>query len=143
MFACVPLGLIGGMVALQLRGLPFSIPAAVGLHRALRASRCSTASCMASELQRRLDDWASTANPLVESAAAVLRPVITTALVAAIGFLPDGAIDARRRRGAAAAGHGRHRRHPVSTLLSLFVLPTLLKLLVKRRRRLTFLLSWR
>ena len=39
------------------------------------------------ELHRRLANWED-GNPFVESAAAVLRPVITTALVAAIGFIP-------------------------------------------------------
>jgi cobalt-zinc-cadmium resistance protein CzcA len=130
-FACVPLGLIGGIVALAVRGLPFSIPAAVGFI-ALAGVAVLNGVVMASELQRRLRAAAS-ANPYVDSAAAVLRPVITTALVAAIGFLPM-ALSTRA---------GAEVQRPLatvviggilsSTLLSLFVLPTLLKLLTKRR----------
>jgi cobalt-zinc-cadmium resistance protein CzcA len=132
-FACVPLGLIGGIVALQLRGLPFSIPAAVGFI-ALCGVAVLNGVVMASELHRRLVNWDENGNPFVESAAAVLRPVITTALVAAIGFIPM-ALSTRA---------GAEVQRPLatvviggvlsSTLLSLFVLPTLLKLLVKRRR---------
>ena len=130
-FACVPLGLIGGIVALNLRGLPFSIPAAVGFI-ALCGVAVLNGVVMASELHRRLADWDENGNPFVESAAAVLRPVITTALVAAIGFIPM-ALSTRA---------GAEVQRPLatvviggilsSTLLSLFVLPTLLKLLVKR-----------
>jgi cobalt-zinc-cadmium resistance protein CzcA len=129
-FACVPLGLVGGIVALAIRGLPFSIPAAVGFI-ALAGVAVLNGVVMASELQRRRG--ARSANPYVESAAAVLRPVITTALVAAIGFLPM-ALSTRA---------GAEVQRPLatvviggilsSTLLSLFVLPTLLKLLAKRR----------
>jgi heavy metal efflux system protein len=132
-FACVPLGLIGGIVAMHLRGLPFSIPAAVGFI-ALCGVAVLNGVVMASELHRRLVNWDENGNPFVESAAAVLRPVITTALVAAIGFIPM-ALSTRA---------GAEVQRPLatvviggilsSTLLSLFVLPTLLKLLVKRRR---------
>jgi cobalt-zinc-cadmium resistance protein CzcA len=132
-FACVPLGLAGGIVALHIRGLPFSIPAAVGFI-ALCGVAVLNGVVMASELHRRLANWDEKGNPFVESAAAVLRPVITTALVAAIGFIPM-AISTRA---------GAEVQRPLatvviggilsSTLLSLFVLPTLLKLLVRRPR---------
>jgi len=130
-FACVPLGLVGGIVALQLRGLPFSIPAAVGFI-ALCGVAVLNGVVMASELHRRLATWEA-GNPFVDSAAAVLRPVITTALVAAIGFIPM-ALSTRA---------GAEVQRPLatvviggilsSTVLSLFVLPTLLKLLVRRK----------
>ena len=130
-FACVPLGLVGGIIALAIRGLPFSIPAAVGFI-ALAGVAVLNGVVMASELQRRLRGEGS-GNPYIESAVTVLRPVITTALVAAIGFLPM-ALSTRA---------GAEVQRPLatvviggilsSTLLSLFVLPTLLKLLAKRR----------
>jgi cobalt-zinc-cadmium resistance protein CzcA len=132
-FACVPLGMVGGIVALNIRDLPFSIPAAVGFI-ALAGVAVLNGVVMASELQRRLrlpDDG----NPYIESAAAVLRPVITTALVAAIGFMPM-ALSTRA---------GAEVQRPLatvviggilsSTLLSLFVLPTLLKLVGGKRDR--------
>jgi cobalt-zinc-cadmium resistance protein CzcA len=131
-FACVPLALVGGIIGLALRGLPFSIPAAVGFI-ALAGVAVLNGVVMASELQRRLRGDGNNGNPYVESAVAVLRPVITTALVAAIGFLPM-ALSTRA---------GAEVQRPLatvviggilsSTLLSLFVLPTLLKLLAKRR----------
>ena len=132
-FACVPLSLVGGIVALQLRGLPFSIPAAVGFI-ALAGVAVLNGVVMASELQRRLRS-PGVDNPYIVSAAAVLRPVITTALVAAIGFLPM-ALSTRA---------GAEVQRPLatvviggilsSTLLSLFVLPTLLKLVGGVRNR--------
>jgi cobalt-zinc-cadmium resistance protein CzcA len=86
-FACVPLGIIGGVVGLTLRGLPFSIPAAVGFI-ALCGVAVLNGVVMASELRRRLDAHESVADSVVHSARASLRPILTTALVAAIGFLP-------------------------------------------------------
>ncbi len=131
-FACVPLSLVGGIVALYLRGLPFSIPAAVGFI-ALCGVAVLNGVVMASELHRRLATG-GTGDPYQESATAVLRPVITTALVAAIGFLPM-ALSTRA---------GAEVQRPLatvviggilfSTALSLFVLPTLLKLLIHPRR---------
>src|SRR6185312_14758159 len=87
-FVNVPLALIGGVVALSLRGLPFSIPAAVGFI-AVAGVAVLNGVVMAGELVRRLQ----TANGGFETkvrraAAAVFRPVLTTALVAAFGFIP-------------------------------------------------------
>ena len=87
MFACVPLGIIGGVVALTLRGLPFSIPAAVGFI-ALCGVAVLNGVVMTSELRRRLGAHESVAEAVVHSARDSLRPILTTALVAAIGFLP-------------------------------------------------------
>jgi cobalt-zinc-cadmium resistance protein CzcA len=125
-FACVPFGIAGGVAALAIRGLPFSIPAAVGFI-ALCGVAVLNGVVMASELRRRLDGPPSQ-DPWTESAAAVLRPVITTALVAAIGFLPM-ALSTRA---------GAEVQRPLatvviggilcSTIVSMFVLPALLKL---------------
>jgi cobalt-zinc-cadmium resistance protein CzcA len=125
-FACVPFGIAGGMGALVLRGLPFSIPAAVGFI-ALCGVAVLNGVVMASELRRKLDD-ADVIDPWIESARAVVRPVVTTALVAAIGFLPM----------AFSTRAGAEVQRPLatvviggilfSTLISMFVLPALLKL---------------
>jgi heavy metal efflux system protein len=132
-FACVPLALIGGVVALFLRGLPFSIPAAVGFI-ALAGVAVLNGVVMASELHRRLRAPGHD-NPYIASATTVLRPVITTALVAAIGFLPM-ALSTRA---------GAEVQRPLatvviggilsSTALCLFVLPNLLRLLASRESR--------
>jgi cobalt-zinc-cadmium resistance protein CzcA len=86
-FACVPLGLVGGLLALKLRGLPFSIPAAVGFI-ALCGVAVLNGVVLASELKRRLQEGQPLAAALADSAQGGLRPIVTTALVAAIGFLP-------------------------------------------------------
>jgi len=85
-FVAVPLGLIGGIVALAVRGLTFSIPAGVGFI-ALCGVAVLNGVVMTSEFVRRLED-SDFDTALRASALAVLRPVLTTAAVAAIGFLP-------------------------------------------------------
>jgi heavy metal efflux system protein len=131
-FAGAPFALIGGIVALLVRGLPFSIPAAVGFI-AVAGVAVLNGVVMASEVRARLADGAQRATALFDGARNVLRPVITTALVAAIGFFPM-AISTRA---------GAEVQRPLatvviggilsSTLLSLLVLPVLLELLVIRR----------
>lgn len=131
-FACVPLGLFGGVLALKLRGLPFSIPAAVGFI-ALCGVAVLNGVVMASELKRRLEDGEPLAAALLESARAGLRPIVTTALVAAIGFLPM-ALSTRA---------GAEVQRPLatvviggilsSTLLMLGVLPAVLQRLLRSR----------
>jgi cobalt-zinc-cadmium resistance protein CzcA len=132
-FAGAPFALVGGVLSLMLRGLPFSIPAAIGFI-AVAGVAVLNGVVMASEVRRRLADAAGRrAGAVLEGARNVLRPVITTALVAAIGFLPM-AISTRA---------GAEVQRPLatvviggilsSTLLSLFVLPVLLRLLVVRR----------
>jgi cobalt-zinc-cadmium resistance protein CzcA len=86
-FACVPLGVVGGVAALWLRSLPFSIPAAVGFI-ALCGVAVLNGVVMASALKRRVEEGDSLDAALFESARGALRPIVTTALVAAIGFLP-------------------------------------------------------
>jgi len=138
-FAGAPFALIGGILSLTMRGLPFSIPAAVGFI-AVAGVAVLNGVVMASEVRRRIDPTVggSTERPLealIHGATTVLRPVITTALVAAIGFLPM-AISTRA---------GAEVQRPLatvviggivsSTLLSLVVLPVLLQLLVVRKSR--------
>jgi cobalt-zinc-cadmium resistance protein CzcA len=126
-FACVPLALIGGIVSLQVRGMPFSLPAAVGFI-ALCGVAVLNGVVMASEVNRRRD--AGEDRPFLDGAVAVMRPVLTTALVAAIGFLPM----------AVSSHAGAEVQRPLatvviggiisSTLLSLVVLPVLLRRLI-------------
>ncbi len=130
-FAGAPFALIGGILALFMRGLPFSIPAAVGFI-AVAGVAVLNGVVMASEVKRRLESAAEAGQALFEGALTVLRPVITTALVAAIGFFPM-AISTRA---------GSEVQRPLatvviggilsSTLLSLVVLPVLLRMLVIR-----------
>ena len=86
-FGCVPLGLVGGILALKIRGLPFSIPAAVGFI-ALCGVAVLNGVVMASDLKRHLAEGHDFHESLRHGVRAALRPIVTTALVAAIGFLP-------------------------------------------------------
>jgi cobalt-zinc-cadmium resistance protein CzcA len=130
-FAGAPFALIGGILSLHLRGLPFSIPAAVGFI-AVAGVAVLNGVVMASEVQRQLQTGLSGDGPVRESALSVLRPVLTTALVAAIGFVPM-----------AISNHaGAEVQRPLatvviggiisSTLLGLSVLPVLIRLLAAR-----------
>jgi heavy metal efflux system protein len=127
-FSGVPFALIGGVVALKLRGMPFSIPAAVGFI-ALCGIAVLNGVVMASEIRRRLHEGE---DALVHGAVAVLRPMLLTATVAAIGFLPM----------AIASSAGSEVQRPLataviggmlsSTLLGLVLLPALLRIFVGR-----------
>jgi cobalt-zinc-cadmium resistance protein CzcA len=125
--------LIGGVLALWLRGLPFSIPAAVGFI-AVAGVAVLNGVVMASEVRARLQRQPEDGSPVVSGAATVLRPVLTTALVAAVGFVPM-ALSTRA---------GAEVQRPLatvviggiisSTILALGVLPVLLRLLIARSR---------
>jgi cobalt-zinc-cadmium resistance protein CzcA len=131
-FAGAPFALIGGVLSLVLRGLTFSIPAAVGFI-AVAGIAVLNGVVMASEVKRRME--AREPDPLRSGCLTVLRPVLTTAAVAAIGFLPM-ALSTRA---------GAEVQRPLatvviggvlsSTVLSLLILPVLLELLVVRRSR--------
>jgi heavy metal efflux system protein len=131
-FAGAPFALIGGVLALWLRDLPFSIPAAVGFI-AVAGVAVLNGVVMGSEVRSRLRTGAGGADdPVAGGAVAVLRPVLTTALVAAVGFVPM-ALSTRA---------GAEVQRPLatvviggivsSTALALAVLPLLLRLLVAR-----------
>lgn len=131
-FSCVPLGVVGGVMALRVRGLPFSIPAAVGFI-ALCGVAVLNGVVMASELKRRLIEGMELAPALRSSALGALRPIVTTALVAAIGFLPmafSSRAGAEVQRPLATVVIGGILS---STILMLSVLPLLLHGLLQRK----------
>ena len=120
--------LTGGIVALWLRDMPFSISAAVGFI-ALSGVAVLNGLVMVTFINqlRARGRWRSR----TRSCAARSRgcgPVLMTALVASLGFVPMALATGHRRRGAAAAGDGRHRRARPSTLLTLVVLPALYRI---------------
>jgi heavy metal efflux system protein len=125
-FSGVPFALIGGVVALALRGMSFSIPAAVGFI-ALCGIAVLNGVVMASEVQRRIQEQADESDPIVFGAVHVLRPMLLTATVASIGFLPM----------ALSTSAGSEVQQPLataviggmasSTLLGLILLPALLR----------------
>jgi cobalt-zinc-cadmium resistance protein CzcA len=126
-FSGVPFALIGGVLALAARDMAFSIPAAVGFI-ALCGIAVLNGVVMASEVQRRLAGGESLEHAVTEGSVTVLRAVLLTATVAAIGFLPmaissSAGSDVQRPLATAVMGGV-----VSSTLLGLFVLPGLLRL---------------
>jgi cobalt-zinc-cadmium resistance protein CzcA len=123
-FTGVPLALVGGVLALFLRGMPFSISAAVGFI-ALSGIAVLNGLVMVTSIQDLMARGVARADAAWQGALARLRPVVMTALVASLGFVPM----------AIATGSGAEVQKPLATvvigglisatLLTLFVLPTL------------------
>ncbi|SEA53013.1 efflux RND transporter permease subunit [Nitrosospira multiformis] len=87
MFTGVPFALSGGIVALWLRDIPLSISAAVGFI-ALSGVAVLNGLVMLSFIRDLRAQGRSLENAIKEGALARLRPVLMTALVAALGFVP-------------------------------------------------------
>jgi cobalt-zinc-cadmium resistance protein CzcA len=123
-FSGVPLGLTGGVVALALAGLPLSISAAVGFI-ALSGIAVLNSLVMVSYINQLRLHGAELTEAIKQGALTRLRPILMTALVASLGFVPM----------ALASGTGAEVQKPLaivvigglisSTLLTLFVLPCL------------------
>jgi len=86
-FILVPLTLTGGMVGLLLSGLPFSLPATVGFI-ALGGIGVLNGVVVANEVRRYLDQGMELDSAICRGTSHSLRAVLTTATVAALGFLP-------------------------------------------------------
>lgn len=131
-FSGVPLALIGGVAALAAREMPFSLPAAVGFI-ALCGIAVLNGVVTASEVKRRIDGGAPQDAAIIEGATTVLRAVLLTATVAAIGFLPmaiSSSAGSEVQRPLATAVIGGVLS---STALGLFVLPALLRVMLRAR----------
>jgi cobalt-zinc-cadmium resistance protein CzcA len=126
-FTCVPLALSGGIVALWLRDMPFSISAAVGFI-AVSGVAVLNGLVMVAFINQLRSEGASLEDAVVRGPMVRLRPVLMTALVAALGFVPM----------ALAHGTGAEVQKPLATvvigglisatLLTLFVLPALYRI---------------
>lgn len=86
-FTGVPLAALGGIAALAIRGMPFSISAAVGFI-ALSGIAVLNGLVLVSQIKRSRADGMALESAVRESGVSRLRPVLMTALVAAFGFLP-------------------------------------------------------
>lgn len=123
-YANVPLAVTGGLVALFLRGLPLSISAAVGFI-AVFGIAVLNGVVLVSCIRDLQGAGRSPAEAAVAGASQRLRPVLMTALCGAIGFLPmaiSTSAGAEVQRPLATVVIG---GLVTSTLLTLFVLPTL------------------
>ncbi|MBN8726771.1 MAG: CusA/CzcA family heavy metal efflux RND transporter [Xanthomonadales bacterium] len=119
-FTCVPLALIGGAVMLLLRGMPFSVSAAVGF---IAVSGVATLNglVLMQAIRERLDAGDAPLEAATSGAASRLRAVLTTALVAIVGFIPM----------ATATGPGAEVQKPLATVvIGGLVTATLLTLVV-------------
>jgi cobalt-zinc-cadmium resistance protein CzcA len=123
-FTGVPLAVTGGVIALWLRQLPFSISAGIGFI-ALSGVAVLNGVVMVSCINQLRGEGKSVTDAVTEGALTRLRPVLMTALVASLGFIPM----------AIATGTGAEVQRPLatvvigglisSTLLTLLVLPVL------------------
>lgn len=121
-FLNVPLAVSGGIIALALRGYPFSISAGVGFIALFGVAVMNGVVLLSYVVQRR-HEGVSAAVAAREGAITRLRPVLMTALVASLGFVPM----------AIATSAGAEVQRPLatvvigglitSTLLTLLVLP--------------------
>ena len=131
-FSGVPLALTGGVLALWLRGIPLSISAGVGFI-ALSGVAVLNGLVMISFIRKLRDEGDTLHEAIVDGALTRLRPVLMTALVASLGFLPM----------ALNVGTGAEVQRPLatvviggivsSTLLTLLVLPALYRLLHREK----------
>ncbi|MEE7494764.1 CusA/CzcA family heavy metal efflux RND transporter [Methylobacterium oryzae] len=86
-FSAVPLALTGGIVALWLRGMPVSVPAAVGFI-ALSGVAVLNGLVMLTFIKQLVAEGRPKREAILEGAMTRLRPVAMTALVASLGFVP-------------------------------------------------------
>lgn len=132
-FTAVPLALAGGVFAIALRGIPFSISTAVGFI-AVSGVAVLNGLVLISAIRRRLEMGRDLDNAIVEGTMERVRPVLMTALVASLGFVPM----------AIATGTGAEVQRPLatvvigglitSTALTLFVLPAICHLIMRRKQ---------
>jgi cobalt-zinc-cadmium resistance protein CzcA len=130
-FTGVPLALIGGIVALWLRAMSFSISAAVGFI-ALSGVAVLNGLVMITFIDQVRAGGVPPTEAIVRGAVRRLRPVLATALVASLGFMPM----------AFATGTGAEVQRPLATVvigglisstgLTLFVLPAMYSLFAAR-----------
>lgn len=123
-FTGVPLGLTGGIFALALRDMPLSISAAVGFI-ALSGVAVLNGVVMLTFIRQLLRDGLPLKDAVFEGAQQRLRPVLMTALVASLGFVPmafNTGVGAEVQRPLATVVIG---GIVSSTLLTLVVLPAL------------------
>ena len=133
-FSGVPFALTGGIFSLWLRGMPFSISAGVGFI-ALSGIAVLNGLVMVSFIRELFDKGHSVVDAITSGASTRLRPVLMTALVASLGFVPM----------ALNVGIGSEVQKPLatvviggiisSTLLTLLVLPALFRLAYKNKKQ--------
>ncbi|WP_304131528.1 efflux RND transporter permease subunit [Ignavibacterium album] len=131
-FTGIPFAVVGGVVALWIRDIPFSISAGVGFI-ALFGVAVLNGVVMLTYYNTLIKDGMNIRDAVIKGSEIRLRPVITTALVASLGFIPM----------AISTSPGAEVQRPLatvvigglitSTLLTLVVLPTIFEWLEKSK----------
>ena len=134
-FTAIPMSAIGGVFALLLRGMPFSISAGVGFIALFGVAVLNGIVLIGTFNQLEKEGMTDTLQRVIAGARERLRPVLMTATVASLGFLPM----------ALSHGAGAEVQKPLATVvigglitatfLTLFVLP-LLYLIFNRKKAL-------
>jgi cobalt-zinc-cadmium resistance protein CzcA len=130
-FSGVPLAITGGIISIWLRNIPFSISAAVGCI-ALSGIAVLNGLVLVTYISQLISRGVPYQKAVIVGALTRLRPVLMTALVASLGFLPM----------ALATGPGAEVQRPLatvvigglisSTLLTLFIIPYAFSFLCRR-----------
>jgi cobalt-zinc-cadmium resistance protein CzcA len=131
-YSGIPLAVTGGVLALWLRGMPFSITAAVGFI-ALSGVAVLNGLVMIASFNQLREEGKAVRDAVIEGSLTRLRPVLMTALVASLGFVPM----------ALATGAGAEVQRPLatvviggilsSTFLTLVLLPVLYAWVEKKK----------
>ncbi len=131
-FSAIPLAAIGGIWALWLRGMPFSISAGVGFIALFGVAVLNGIVLIGQLNDLQKEGVGNTTDRIMQGCMIRLRPVLMTALVASFGFLPM----------AVSRGDGAEVQRPLatvvigglitSTLLTLVVLPAIYKTFTKK-----------
>ena len=131
----VPFSLVGGIIALYLRGISFSVSAAVGFVTLFGVAVMSGLLYISEITRRRVELGVSLEQAVVEGARAQVRPAILLILVALLGMIPA----------ATATGIGSDVQRPLATvivggllstlLLTLLVLPSLYYVAARRKTK--------
>ncbi|MBU2886773.1 CusA/CzcA family heavy metal efflux RND transporter [Gilvimarinus agarilyticus] len=133
-FSGVPLALTGGVVSLYLRDMPLSISAGIGFI-ALSGVAVLNGLVMLAFIRQLWHETGDLTNSIIDGAMIRLRPVLMTALVASLGFVPM----------ALNTGTGAEVQRPLatvviggiisSTILTLLVLPVLYQWVHRRKKK--------
>jgi cobalt-zinc-cadmium resistance protein CzcA len=83
----IPFGVVGGVFALWLRDMPFTVSAAIGIV-ALSGVAILNGLVLVTFIQHRKDSSHSLHDAVREACSVRLRPILMTSLVAAVGFIP-------------------------------------------------------
>jgi heavy metal efflux system protein len=132
-FTGIPFALSGGIIALWMRNIPFSISAAVGFI-ALSGVSVLNGLVLVSFTKKLINDGVETSIAVIDGAVSRLRPVLMTAFVASLGFVPM----------ALSQGTGSEVQRPLatvviggivsSTILTLLILPALILVFTRKTR---------